>query len=394
MKEGWKEVPLECAIDNLRTGLNPRVHFKLNTPDATGYYVTVRELKGWTFEVDDKTDRINQAAVKRINERSNLLVGDVLYSGTGTIGNTAIVQEEPSWWNIKEGVYAITPKSDLLESRFLIYVLKKLKDLIVSKSSGTTIKSIPMKELRKIEIPLPSLPEQQRIVEYLDSTFAEIDALKAKAAEEVANAKAMFDAALREEMTPKEGWEEKKLKEFAKYSIGLTYKPSDVSEYGTIVLRSANIQDDKLDLTDLVRVNCKIKDSLYVDENDILMCSRNGSARLVGKVALLPNMKEKMTYGTFMMVIKSEYNDYLFYFFKSDIFRNQIKHGEANMINQITRYMLDEVYVGLPSIEIQQRIVARLDTLRTLVTSLEQKYSKIATECDALKQAILKETFE
>ena len=159
----------------------------------------------------------------------------------------------------------------------------------------------------------------------------------------------------------KEGWTYKKLGEVCNYSIGLTYKPSDVDDNGTIVLRSSNIQNEQIDLNDIVRVNCPIKDSLYVQKGDILMCSRNGSARLVGKVAMIPEHKERMTYGTFMMIIRSEYNPFLLYFFKSDGFRNQIKHGEANMINQITRYMLDDVVVSLPPLSEQQRIVSRLD---------------------------------
>ena len=195
-------------------------------------------------------------------------------------------------------------------------------------------------------------------------------------------------------MEPKEGWEEKKLYDISIYSIGLTYKPNDVSEKGTIVLRSTNIQDDKLNFDDIVRVNTKIKDSLYVKNGDILMCSRNGSPRLVGKVAKIENISEPMTFGTFMMIIRSDYNDYLYYFFKSDCFRNQIKHGEANMINQITRYMLDDVIINLPSISEQKQIVSRLDSLSSKVRAIEEKYQKMIAECDAMKQSMLREVFE
>ena len=76
MKEGWEEKRIGDVIEHLRTGLNPRTHFKLNTPDADGYYITVRELKGFTIEPDKKTDKVNSAAIKRINERSNLKIGD------------------------------------------------------------------------------------------------------------------------------------------------------------------------------------------------------------------------------------------------------------------------------------------------------------------------------
>ena len=236
--------------------------------------------------------------------------------------------------------------------------------------------------------------EQQRIVKQLDEAFAEIDTIKAAAEKQLSEAKALFQKALSQAMTPKEGWEEKMLKDISKYSIGLTYKPDDVSNKGTIVLRSANIQEDKIDLCDIVRVTCPIKENLYVEVGDILMCSRNGSARLVGKVAVIPNLQEKMTYGTFMMTIRSSYNSYLFYFLKSDGFREQIKHGEANMINQITRYMLDEVKLFLPPLSDQQRIVEELDELSENVKEIETLNNKLAAECDAMKQALLRQVFE
>ena len=192
----------------------------------------------------------------------------------------------------------------------------------------------------------------------------------------------------------KEGWEYKKLADVALYSIGLTYKPSDVSEEGTIVLRSSNIQNDKLDLNDIVKVNCPIKESLYVQKDDILMCSRNGSAKLVGKVALIPKIEERMTYGTFMMVIRSVYNPYLFYYFKSDNFRSQIKHGEANMINQITRYMLDDVYLYIPPLSEQQSIVDYLDSAFAKIDAMKANAEKALNEAKALFQASLKEMLE
>jgi lysine/ornithine N-monooxygenase len=66
----------------------------------------------------------------------------------------------------------------------------------------------------------------------------------------------------------------------------------------------------------------------------------------LGKTATIKNLDEEMTFGTFMMIIRSEYNPYLSWFFKSTDFRNQIKGGENTMINQITRYMLDDVVLS------------------------------------------------
>ena len=146
----------------------------------------------------------------------------------------------------------------------------------------------------------------------------------------------------------KNGWEIKRLPEVAEYFIGLTYSPKDVSNKGTIVLRSSNIQNDELDLSNLVRVARPVKEGLIVRKGDILMCSRNGSKRLVGKTALISNLPEEMTFGTFMTVIRGKPNPYLAWFFKSDAFREQIGVGENTMINQITKYMLDAIRVPFP----------------------------------------------
>lgn len=140
--------------------------------------------------------------------------------------------------------------------------------------------------------------------------------------------------------------EMKKLGELGDVFIGLTYKPEDVvDEDGTIVLRSSNIQDGKLDFGDIVRVSCNVRDKLWVKENDILMCSRNGSAKLVGKTALISNLQENMTFGAFMTIIRTPYNGYLQYFFKSPMFRRQLNSSATTTINQITRSMLDNIDV-------------------------------------------------
>jgi type I restriction enzyme S subunit len=122
---GVQWVPLNQIIMSLKTGLNPRKNFVLNTPGSDGYYVTVRELMGVDIKFFDKTDRVSMEALSLINNRSNLEVGDILFSGTGTIGRTALIKEKPANWNIKEGVYVIKPNQDMVDSKFLLFYLKK-----------------------------------------------------------------------------------------------------------------------------------------------------------------------------------------------------------------------------------------------------------------------------
>ena len=155
---------------SIRTGLNPRQFFKLNTPDAHSYYVTIREFNGGRLVFSDSTDRINESARMLCNNRSNLEINDVLFSGTGTIGETFVIDSTPLNWNIKEGVYALKPKLHIIYPKYLKYILSQseIKSDYIKLAEGGTVKSISMKKLNVFSIPVPTLSEQERIINILD----------------------------------------------------------------------------------------------------------------------------------------------------------------------------------------------------------------------------------
>ena len=168
VKVEW--IALDDVIISLKTGLNPRQNFQLNTTDAEGYYVTVREIQNGKVTFLDKTDRVNKKALELINNRSNLDAGDVLFSGTGTVGRTAVIEDKPENWNIKEGVYVIKPVQEKILPRYLAHLLNSsetVKDYS-KKIVGNPVVSLPMGDLRKLKIPVPPLDKQSRIVAILD----------------------------------------------------------------------------------------------------------------------------------------------------------------------------------------------------------------------------------
>lgn len=176
----WKTI--EEVILSLKTGLNPRQNFQLNTNDAKCYYVTVREIVNGKVIFHDNTDRVNDKALILINNRSNLESGDILFSGTGTVGKVAVIESTPFNWNIKEGVYVIKPNQKIVKSKYLAYLLgsKYIVKVYSQKVVGSPVVSLPMKELRKLLVPIPcpenpekSLEIQKEIVRILD-TFTEL----------------------------------------------------------------------------------------------------------------------------------------------------------------------------------------------------------------------------
>ena len=152
------------------------------------------------------------------------------------------------------------------------------------------------------------------------------------------------------------------MSEIADYWNGLTYKPTDTVQDGTgiLVLRSSNIQNGALSFDDNVRVTCPIKEKLFVKENDILLCSRNGSAALVGKTALIKGLTEPMTFGAFMMIIRSSYYPFLKTYFEMPVFRKQISTGTST-INQITGKMLNDISIPVPELKAVERFKLLVD---------------------------------
>lgn len=139
--------------------------------------------------------------------------------------------------------------------------------------------------------------------------------------------------------------------------LGLTYRPADIEPDGTIVLRSSNIVNDEIDLNDLVRVKTKIRENQYVQPNDILICARNGSKALVGKCALVNNLKEPTSFGAFMAIYRTNYNKYVIHYLHTSLFRSVFNAGNSTAINQLTQDMLKKALIPFPPILEQEKIV-------------------------------------
>ncbi len=173
-----------------------------------------------------------------------------------------------------------------------------------------------------------------------------------------------------------ESWEWVRLGEIGFTNIGLTYKPSDISDSGTIVLRSSNIQKGQLEYKDLVRVNRDIPMSKMCHVGDILICARNGSKRLVGKSALID--KDGMSFGAFMAIFRSCCNNYIIHIINSMYFRNSmLPETGTTTINQITQETLRHCIIPLPPLAEQKRIDAKIEALMPYIDQYDAAYSEV-----------------
>lgn len=186
-------------------------------------------------------------------------------------------------------------------------------------------------------------------------------------------------------------WEVKKLKYLGEAIIGLTYSPDDVVDEGegTLVLRSSNIQNKKLAFDDNVYVNKEIPEKLRTKKNDILICARNGSRALIGKNALIDESAEGVSFGAFMSIFRSKYNNYLSKVFNSALFEYQSGTFLTATINQLTTGNLNSFEVPLPPLEERELIANFLDHETAKIDTLIAKQEKLIELLKEKRQAVI-----
>ena len=151
-----------------RTGLNPRTNFKLGS--GNNKYITIKNIHNNRLVIDENTDLVDDAAISLIHKRSQIKKGDILFCSIGRMGDMYIIPDEPQGWDINESVFAFTVDTNLIRQKYFYYLFKNRDTIeyLSKNSSGSTFKSIKMNQLKKMVFELPTLDEQDRIVDSLD----------------------------------------------------------------------------------------------------------------------------------------------------------------------------------------------------------------------------------
>jgi len=287
--------------------------------------------------------------------------------------------------------------------KYLAYALST-PDAIRQKGLGKTklkVVHTNAPALKAISIPLAPLSEQQSIVDYLDSAFAKIDAMKANAEKALNEAKALFQASLKEMLEPKEGWEEKKVGDVAEIKGGkrlpkgekllseptnhMYIRVADFNEYGTV------------DLDDIQYISDKVYEQIkrYIIKKEDIYISIAGT---IGKSGIVPEELDgaNLTENACRLILSRELNQRFMYYMtiSPEFIRQEMESTKISAQPKLALTRLADILIAFPSLSEQQSIVETLDSLKSKVDRLQANYDKISQECDALKQAILRDIFE
>lgn len=297
-----------------------------------------------------------------------------------------------------QAVCGILP-NDRFVPEFLFYWFTYIKDFLASQAQGGAQPNISQVKIKNLTTPVPPLSEQKDIVEYLDSSFAKIDKLKENAAKNLEEAKALFQSALKDALEPKEGWEEKTLEHIATEMYrGSGIKRDQVTEEGISCVRYGEIYTTYNYYFDICKSHTNegiITSKKYFENGDILFAITGESVEEIGKsIAYLG--KEKCLAGGDIVVMKHNQNPkFLSYSLSTPNAIKQKGYGKTKLKVVHTNIpSLKTIKIPIPSIQEQIKIAEFLDSLNEKVNTLQQNYSRICNECDALKQAILRQVFE
>lgn len=301
--------------------------------------------------------------------------------------------------------------SDELNADYIQFFINTKREYYKNNKKGSAIPHLNKELFREMPFPLPPLPEQQRIVEQIESLFAKLDEVKEKAQEVVDRVETNIEAILynafsgkltqswRKENCIDDNWENSTL---SKIVSGLKYGSSDKSDYnnnGTPVLRIPNIGEGVIDFSDLKYMQGELENSSHeVFENDILIIRSNGSRDLVGKCALVPALEQRYAYASFLIRIKASDKvlpNYLVRYINSSMARGQLfaKAKSSSGIHNINSKELGSIRIAVPTIEEQTEILKIIELLIKKELNVKNITGQMIENIAELKKSILAKAF-
>ncbi|MCJ8167690.1 restriction endonuclease subunit S [Atopomonas sediminilitoris] len=257
--------------------------------------------------------------------------------------------------------------------------------------------------IRKLykDIPLPPLPEQQRIVAILDEAFAGIANARAAAEQNRQNARALFESHLQSVFSQRgEGWVEMPFGELATFRNGINFTKSSRGQ-SIRILGVKNFQNNfwaPLNELETVIPDGMLSDSDTLEENDLLFVRSNGNPELIGRCLLIGAVSERITYSGFTIRARLHTQDvvpqYLCHFLKSNKARREmIDGGNGANIKNLNQGTLSRLVIPFPDTSNQVALVEQLEAVQQEAQRLEALYQRKLEALDELKQSLLHQAF-
>ncbi|KRS82421.1 type I restriction modification protein [Campylobacter coli] len=387
LPQGWEWKSLG-EIFNIERGGSPRPIKKFLTDKEDGInWIKIGDIKNqkYLYKTEEK---IIQEGLKK----SKLVIeGDLLVSNSMSFGKPVIVKLQKG--AIHDGWLLLKEKINLNKEYFYyLFSSNFMYSFLSYQASGSTVKNLNIDKLKQIEIPLPPLKEQERIVGILDENFAKIDENIKILEQDLLNLDELMQSALQKAFNPlkdnakenyklPQSWEWKSLEEISENISAGGDKPKNCTESKT-AKNQIPVYANGVNNNGLVG---------YTDKATIIKPSLTISAR--GTIGFVCIRKEPyFPIVRLISLIPCENILCLHYlYFCLNFF---IAKGEGSSIPQLTIPKFKSLQIPLPPLKEQEQIAKHLDFVFEKTKALKELYTKELKDYEELKQSLLNKAFK
>lgn len=399
--QGWEWKSLG-EIFNIERGGSPRPIKKFLTDKENGInWIKIGDIKNqkYLYKTEEK---IIQEGLKK----SKLVIeGDLLVSNSMSFGKPVIVKLQKG--AIHDGWLLLKEKINLNKEYFYyLFSSNFMYNFLSYQASGSTVKNLNIDKLKQIEIPLPPLKEQERIVGILDESFAKIDESIKILEQNLLNLDELMQSALQKAFNPlkdnakenyklPQGWEWKSLGEIGEIITGTTpsknnpnfygneyplFKPSDLN--GDMIIKYASDNLSKLGFDN----------ARNLPKDTILVVCIGASIGKVGLSGVNGSCNQQIN----AIIPNSAFTSkYLFFVCLSNYFQEILKNNASQTtLPIINKTEFSKLQIPLPPIKEQEQITSHLDELSSHVKNLKQNYQAQIKDLQELKNSLLDKAFK
>lgn len=397
LPQGW-EVKKLGDIAEISSGGTPSRNKKEYWENGIIPWVKIKDIKENFISTTEEfitEDGLKNSSAKLFKK------GTLLYSIFATLGEVAILDIDAT---TNQAIAGINIKENNINSLYLMYFLKSIKDKIYSKGRGVAQNNLNLTILKQIEIPLPPLKEQERIVGILDESFANIDESIKILEQDLLNLDELMQSALQKAFNPlkdnaKEnyqlphGWEWKSLGDTSNYGKTSQVKPSQLKGNDWIleledIEKESGVLLQKVLFQDRQSKSNKIK----FNKGDILF----GTLRPYLKKVIIADdngacSSEIMPFSTGNSIT----NHFIYYYLFANFLHDRISsltYG-ARMPRLGTKDG-KSLQIPLPPLQEQEQIAEHLDFVFEKAKALKELYTKELKDYEELKQSLLDKAFK
>jgi len=397
MKKSWeiKKLGEVCEIELGKTPYRKDKSYWDTEKQTNNVWLSISDL----LNTDDKFvyDSREYISDKGAKISKNVKKGTLLLSFKLTIGRLAFAGRDLF---TNEAIAALTIKHDKEIDKFYLYNYLIFFDWDKATEGENKVKgkTLNKSKLKELEIIIPPLPEQKRIVALLDRAFKAIDQAKANAEKNLQNAQELFDSYLNRTFEKRSNdWEEKKLGEVIHKTETINPKLNPEKEFIYIDVSSVNKKSKIIEnTTTTFGKNAPSRARKLVKTNDVIFATVRPTHQ---RVTIISDNFNNQVCSTGYYVLRAKefiHHKIIYYFILTYNFNEEMKKLQKGAsYPAVTNKDVEAMVIHFPkSIETQKQIVAQLDQLQAETKKLEAIYQQKLDNLEEIKKSLLQKAFK